>query len=146
MTWTEERVGHLRRLFNEGYPDSSIARILGPGLSRNAVIGKRTRMGLSHSEESIRQVKSDNAKRQNKRRRSRPEVHAGTGEEDIAIEGDNLRDLPPDQSPDAVSLLKVKDNQCRWPLTDAGPGFLFCGSKLFDGPYCCRHYKLAHRG
>jgi hypothetical protein len=61
-------------------------------------------------------------------------------------QADEIYDLPPDQSPDAVSLLKIKDNQCRWPLTDAGPGFLFCGSRLFDGPYCCRHYKLAHRG
>jgi len=47
MSWTEERVGRLSRLWLEGRSASQIAAELGEGVSRNAVIGKVHRLGLS---------------------------------------------------------------------------------------------------
>lgn len=46
LTWTEERVERLTQLWQEGRSASHIAAELG-GVSRNAVIGKVHRLGLS---------------------------------------------------------------------------------------------------
>lgn len=46
MSWTDERVEKLRKLWNEGLSAAQIAAELGGGLSRNAVIGKIHRLGI----------------------------------------------------------------------------------------------------
>ena len=45
-SWTEDRVGALKKLWLEGQSASQIAKELG-GVTRNAVIGKVHRLGLS---------------------------------------------------------------------------------------------------
>ncbi|WP_040346331.1 GcrA family cell cycle regulator, partial [Brevundimonas diminuta] len=45
--WTEDRVGALKKLWLEGQSASQIAKALGGGVTRNAVIGKVHRLGLS---------------------------------------------------------------------------------------------------
>ncbi|MHB9878605.1 GcrA family cell cycle regulator [Pacificimonas sp. ICDLI1SI03] len=45
MSWTEDRIAILSKLWEEGHPASKIAEELG-GVSRNAVIGKAHRLGL----------------------------------------------------------------------------------------------------
>ena len=47
MSWTEERVERLSTMWLEGRSASQIAAELGEGVSRNAVIGKVHRLGLS---------------------------------------------------------------------------------------------------
>jgi GcrA cell cycle regulator len=47
MSWTDERVELLRRMWTEGQSASQIAKELG-GVTRNAVIGKVHRLGLSN--------------------------------------------------------------------------------------------------
>src|SRR6185437_81860 len=47
MSWTDERVEVLSRLWLEGRSASQIAAALGGGLTRNAVIGKVHRLGLA---------------------------------------------------------------------------------------------------
>jgi len=45
MAWTDERIDHLKKMWEEGLTASQIAEKLG-GVSRNAVIGKAHRLGL----------------------------------------------------------------------------------------------------
>jgi GcrA cell cycle regulator len=45
MSWTEERIDHLKKMWHDGATASQIADELG-GVSRNAVIGKAHRLGL----------------------------------------------------------------------------------------------------
>lgn len=45
MSWTDDRIDFLKRMWSEGYTASEIAEELG-GVSRNAVIGKAHRLGL----------------------------------------------------------------------------------------------------
>lgn len=45
MSWTDERIEHLKKMWHEGATASQIADELG-GVSRNAVIGKAHRLGL----------------------------------------------------------------------------------------------------
>ena len=47
MSWTDERVETLKRMWTEGQSASQIAKELG-GVTRNAVIGKVHRLGLSN--------------------------------------------------------------------------------------------------
>jgi len=47
MTWTDERVETLKKMWAEGQSASQIAKELG-GVTRNAVIGKVHRLGLSN--------------------------------------------------------------------------------------------------
>lgn len=46
MTWTEVRTEKLKKLWGEGHTASQISKMLGNGISRNAVIGKSHRLGL----------------------------------------------------------------------------------------------------
>ena len=46
MSWNDERVNTLKKLWAEGHSASQIAKQLG-GVTRNAVIGKVHRLGLS---------------------------------------------------------------------------------------------------
>lgn len=50
MSWTDERVETLKRMWAEGQSASQIAKELG-GVTRNAVIGKVHRLGLSNRAE-----------------------------------------------------------------------------------------------
>ncbi len=47
MSWTDERVEKLKQLWTDGMSASQIAKVLG-GVTRNAVIGKVHRLGLSN--------------------------------------------------------------------------------------------------
>ena len=47
MSWTDERIDLLQKLWLQGMSASRIARELANGLTRNAVIGKVYRLGLS---------------------------------------------------------------------------------------------------
>ncbi len=52
-TWTEERVERLKELWSQGMSASEIAQLLGD-VTRNAVIGKAHRLGLSGRPSPIR--------------------------------------------------------------------------------------------
>jgi GcrA cell cycle regulator len=58
MSWTDERVETLKRMWSEGQSASQIAKELG-GVTRNAVIGKVHRLGLSNR--TAGQAKADEA-------------------------------------------------------------------------------------
>ncbi|MDB9729844.1 GcrA cell cycle regulator, partial [Amylibacter sp.] len=47
MAWTDDRVEILKKMWGEGKSASQIAKELG-GVTRNAVIGKVHRLGLSN--------------------------------------------------------------------------------------------------
>ena len=67
MSWTDERVELLKRLWNQGLSASQIAGELAGGVTRNAVIGKVHRLGLSGRRNRQHRPPRDRA-----RRRGRP--------------------------------------------------------------------------
>ncbi len=52
IEWTDEQIDELVRLWNEGLPTSEIGRKL--GTTKNAVVGKAHRLGLSKRQSPIR--------------------------------------------------------------------------------------------
>lgn len=49
--WTDARIRKLTELWSQGASTRDIARSLGGGISRNAVIGKANRLGLKRPDE-----------------------------------------------------------------------------------------------
>ena len=56
--WTEDRISVLQKLWLQGQTASQIAEQLGGGVTRNAVIGKAHRLGLSGRPAPAREIKA----------------------------------------------------------------------------------------
>ncbi len=151
MSWTEERVEVLKKLWAEGHSASQIAKQLG-SVTRNAVIGKVHRLGLSGRATPSRPVK-----RPPRLARPKPRLRTdGTVSAPVAApEETGIRRadqqaiasaLQPAPVADgaAATILTLRDSMCKWPIGDpADPQFAFCGRKSDCGPYCSEHAKVA---
>ena len=151
MSWTEERVELLRKLWAEGRSASQIANELG-SVTRNAVIGKVHRLGLSGRAKSP----SASVPRQRKPRthtqmlRVRPQMRGNTAlayahEVEVEQEVELVENIVP--LGQRCTLLELSDSRCRWPIGDPGsPDFFFCGGKPAEGaPYCAFHSRVAYQ-
>ncbi len=71
MSWSEERVEVLKKMWLEGKSASEIAKELGE-ITRNAVIGKVHRLGLSNRETKSLQSETDSTQVNQRQKRGRP--------------------------------------------------------------------------
>ena len=71
MAWSDERVAILKKMWLEGCSASEIAKELG-NITRNAVIGKVHRLGLSNRETNISKSPTDSQKITKSMKRGRP--------------------------------------------------------------------------
>jgi GcrA cell cycle regulator len=62
MSWTDERIERLKKMWHDGATASQIADDLG-GVSRNAVIGKAHRLGLEQRPSPVKPGDEDKAKK-----------------------------------------------------------------------------------
>src|SRR3954466_1338312 len=133
MTWTDERVETLKRLWTDGLSASQIAAELG-GITRNAVIGKVHRLGLSGRAKSPSSAAPRPRKarpHQHMMRVSRPAVRGNTAlahAYDLAppAERELVHNVVPMGQP--RTLLELTEETCRWPIGDPGQAdFFFCG-------------------
>ena len=145
MSWTDERVEILTKMWGEGNSASQIAKELG-GVTRNAVIGKVHRLGLSNRATTSTVGKSDS------KAKSAPKSSSKAKQKSRKIENtetkpDNVtslrrqiipagQPLPPQPSaneisPEALarvseiekkakklSLLELTEKTCKWPVGD----------------------------
>jgi GcrA cell cycle regulator len=146
--WNDKNLETLRQLFRERYTASEIAEKLGDGLSRNAVCGKLSRLGLTRglTVRHAREAPQPKPKASTvpvgslafKVIRSIKAKHNGTDAPDALYIVHDAADVVPLH----ISLLELTAETCRWPYGD-GP-FTFCGcQKISDGPYCYSHDFLS---
>ena len=151
--WTDERVEALKKLWQEGLSASQIAGRLG-GVTRNAVIGKVHRLGLSGRATTSR-MKSHRPRRvaqpQQQKRLAKPRFGQLTNS---PLQKLYQGDAEP-YSPAAEELVipanerkyiaTLTENCCRWPIGDPQhDDFHFCGkSKVAGLPYCEFHARRA---
>jgi GcrA cell cycle regulator len=146
-TWSSERIEELKRCFQAGLSSSQIAREI--GVTRNAVIGKMNRLGLSRPRDAVaRQLEQKRATKLARPKRPRLPIFTqrailtaafsappGLGETIAIHEGRGC------------TLLELGHGKCRWPID--GPGgedVFFCGNEPVPGlPYCAGHARLAYR-
>lgn len=151
MGWTDERVELLKKLWTDGLSASQIAAELG-GITRNAVIGKVHRLGLSGRAKSP----SSSSPRPRKARQShmmRVPRHSMRGNTALAYAYD--LDMEPEPEPieniipigQRRTLLELNEQTCRWPIGDpATQDFYFCGGPpLTSVPYCSYHSRIAYQ-
>ena len=152
MSWTDERVELLKKLWSDGLSASQIAAELG-GITRNAVIGKVHRLGLSGRAKSP----SSSTPRPRKPRTHshmlrvpRPAMRGNTAlahafEYDVEPEPEVLDNIIPIGQ--RRTLLELNEMTCRWPIGDPGNSdFFFCGGQAIASlPYCAYHSRIAYQ-
>ncbi|MCW6511043.1 GcrA family cell cycle regulator [Lichenifustis flavocetrariae] len=149
MSWTDERVEQLSKLWLEGRSASQIAAELGLGVTRNAVIGKVHRLGLAGRAKVV-------APQAQGRTKAKAQVTAAPEVEEVEATVVPLRNVPtPIQDAvgelaippsERVTIMELRETSCRWPMGDPSHAeFRFCGAKtaIGSGPYCATHARLA---
>ena len=152
MSWTDERVELLKKLWADGLSASQIAGELG-GITRNAVIGKVHRLGLSGRAKSA----SSAVPRPRKPRSATHMLRIGRG----AIRGNTALalayEIETEATPELIeniipigqrrNILELTEQTCRWPIGDPGSSdFFFCGGNTIAGlPYCAYHSRVAYQ-
>lgn len=173
MAWTQERINMLIDLWMSGKSASSVAKALG-NVSRNAVIGKVHRLGISNRD-TVKKVtqgaaksaaKATNTQAKTTKNHKQPKKISISSSKET---GGNVRlrsasskiPHPPRQytkqtilahdpnvttSSKKLSLFDLRENTCRWPSGDPREkDFHFCGCPTQDGsPYCAYHTKIAY--
>ena len=115
--WTQDRINLLKRLWPEGLSAETIAVELGGGLTRNAVLGKVARLGLSEGRTGARPP--------------REPTH---------------RDTPEPPPAGVATILSVRRTDCRWPYGEPGDAaFSLCGRPSERGAFCAAHAVIAYR-
>lgn len=158
MSWTDDRVTTLKKLWLDGLSASQIAKQLG-GVTRNAVIGKVHRLGLSG-----RAAPSQPARPAFKAPRpARPaaqtmpsaprRVVASEPSAPTPMTASTSPNVAPpslpvyrDEQPGSATVLTLGAHMCKWPIGDpSSDGFTFCGRRSSDGPYCVEHARVAYQ-
>jgi GcrA cell cycle regulator len=137
--WTDDRVGRLKTLWIEGRSAAEIARDLDHGLTRNAVLGKVHRLGLSAGRSPA--SKSARAAPGPAARRSPPARAVPPPRPEPLARG--AMDAP---SHGTATILSVRRQDCRWPYGDPGDlGFALCGRRVERGAFCAAHAEIGYR-
>ncbi len=168
MSWTDERVERLKTLWSEGLSASQIAAELG-AVTRNAVIGKVHRLGLSgRSKPQVQPARPTVAAPPRvKSAASRPVAQVQPASRPTApvrpitigataLKADaqaeealSVATVAENEPPafEKVTILSLTESTCKWPVGDPGkPDFFFCGRKSEVGiPYCAFHARIAYQ-
>ncbi|MFV2091742.1 MAG: GcrA family cell cycle regulator [Hyphomicrobiales bacterium] len=160
MSWTQERVELLTKLWTEGLSASQIALRMG-GVTRNAVIGKVHRIGLSGRARPSRPSQPRNPRPRTSQPSQpanfpvagntalKPQAAPATDveiEPEIATAPAPIREvtIPPGER---VTMMTLTERTCKWPIGDPSKDdFYFCGHRSQPAmPYCLEHAKLAYQ-
>ncbi|MFK7744893.1 MAG: GcrA family cell cycle regulator [Roseobacter sp.] len=167
MSWTDERVELLKKMWGEGQSASQIAKELG-GVTRNAVIGKVHRLGLSNRATTTAkpEAKAKAAPKAEAKAKAPPKPAEPAAKAEAAPAPKPLparkqiipagQPLPPQPSaneisPEAlakvsaiekkakkISLMELTERTCKWPVGDpATEDFWFCGLPVQQGKPYC---------
>lgn len=161
MSWTSERVELLKKLWGDGLSASQIAGELG-GVTRNAVIGKVHRLGLSGRAKT---AVAGNAKSRKTAKTAANDSQTPTtapesmpqsvGATALKAETTPAPQAKPEEKPVAelvpiakrATILTLTERTCKWPIGDpTSKDFHFCGHASNPGvPYCPYHCRMAYQ-
>lgn len=151
MSWTEDRVARLTKLWADGLSASQVAADLG-GVTRNAVIGKIHRLGLSG------RAKPASKGGARPKRAARPNGYSRVNRATAKTTKPNgiVKSVSPVSAPvedlvapepKRIKLVQLTESTCKWPIGDPQEAdFCFCGHSIkADTPYCDYHCKMAYQ-
>lgn len=151
MTWTDESEDLLKKLWAEGLSASQISGKLG-NVTRNAVIGKVHRLGLSGRATTSR-TKSPRPRPSSRRIKKKESRSIPRGNPAVrALFENEATDVPLAEELDIPlcerkTFETLEECQCHWPIGDPqAKDFHFCGRpKVPLLPYCEVHARRAFR-
>jgi GcrA cell cycle regulator len=159
--WSEARIALLRQRWAEGLSASTIAKELGPGVSRCAVLGKIHRLKLKQPEFKRRHPRKERARPRAPRPAAKSKRAGMRGRSQLmaafhALGLDAFFGEPDTRTVHqhagkafgpACGLLDLTAATCRWPVGEPGEAdFAFCGAAPFKRyPYCVGHCLIAYR-
>lgn len=154
-TWDSNRIELMTCCFHAGLSCGQIAGEI--GVTRNAVIGKLHRLGLTRpSDIAAAQVEQRRAARH---ARAKPQRNwrPKRSRLSMAAQHEMLKAAFPEPQTPAedipilngrgCTLLELGQRQCRWPISSPGAtDFCFCGNEPVKGlSYCPGHARIAYR-
>ncbi len=172
MAWTKERIDLLIGLWMSGKSANVVAKEIG-NVSRNAVIGKVHRLGISNRV-NLKKLAQENKKVTEKSRLKNTKNTSLSQQKSMTIYSETYKEhasklgkslLKPPYPPRGygknnvlahdpsaplqfkkLSLYELKENTCRWPSGDPkDSNFHFCGCPTENNtPYCAYHAKIAY--
>lgn len=171
MSWTDERVALLKKLWMEGLSASQIAAELSGGVTRNAVIGKVHRLKLSARAKPASVAPRAKAPRPSAPRRPSSAGPRGTASAAASAVsqrrtgvahtmGATALKIDPEMDMEVVmeatakaaelfipveeriSLLQLTEKTCKWPIGDPmNSEFHFCGRDSEEGKPYCEFHS-----
>ena len=164
--WTDKKIEKLKVLWDKGVPTAEIGKKL--GFSKNAIVGKVHRLGLSNRNSPIKTAsvksKKEVVKKTPASKVSKPESLDKTSvnnkdsvlkkeikEKEIIIKNESPKTTTTTSKSKknedvGVSIYELSSDRCCWPIDDPNSDdFRFCGKKVFKNkPYCLEHCALAY--
>lgn len=143
MSWTDEKIDELTKLWDQGLSASVIGKKL--GVSKNAVVGKAHRLKLPARPSPIKRDGSGGGAPRRRILNIRPEVEpapAPTRYEEEEEAAPPRRQKAPQRRVRAAEGTQA----CVWPIGDPGDSdFHFCSEPAVPGkPYCSEHCAKAY--
>ena len=138
MSWNQQKVEDLKKLWNDGVATSRIGEQL--GFTKNAVIGKAFRLGLERRQNSRKKI-------------SQPTSFSSTTlyRETLSSSSSISVKKEPIRRREKFSFKKSivgtgNFRSCQWPIGDPlEEGFHYCGGQnIPTKPYCIEHFKKAY--
>jgi GcrA cell cycle regulator len=159
-TWDLELTEQMKRCFHAGLSCSQIAGEI--GVTRNAVIGKLHRLGLTRPRDiaaaQVAQRRAAKLARPTTPRPSSPKTWLPkrlrlsiAAQHELLAASFPAAALPVEEIPihngRGCTLLELGQAHCRWPISSPGAAdFCFCGNEPVKGlPYCPGHARIAYR-
>ena len=139
MSWNQQKVDDLKKLWNEGVATSRIGEQL--GFTKNAVIGKAFRLGLERRQNSRKKT----AQSQSVSSVTMYRESSASGHTQIAPKREVTRRR--EKFSFKKSIVGTGNfKSCQWPIGDPlEEGFHYCGGQnIPTKPYCIEHYKKAY--
>ena len=138
MSWNQQKVENLKKLWNDGVATSRIGEQL--GFTKNAVIGKAFRLGLERRQNSRKKI-------------SQPASFSSTTlyretsspSSSISVKKEPIRRR--EKFSFKKSIVGTGNfRSCQWPIGDPlKEGFHYCGGQnIPTKPYCIEHFKKAY--
>jgi len=132
--WSDDEIAKLKTMWLDGATASQIARALGTGRSRNAVLGRVHRMNLPERAQLLPM-----------KRRAPIKRTTAIPIPDLRAPAPEVPSEDPGPMSPPITTMELRDHHCKWPY-DVKDTYHYCGqTPVKDRPFCSHHCSKAYQ-